>query len=231
MNVFVYSDESGVLDPVHNEYFAYGGLIFLGGEQKDAARRRYAAIEEELRARYAKFHNDREVKASKLSNRMQADVIEALTPWHTFGAIVVEKELPDYIFTAKKTKQRYLDFVYQRALKEALKALVDAGELNPNAVENVYVRADDHSSAINEHYELTQALEEDLKYGKAVFEFDRFFPPLFPTMQNVELAMHDSQRDPLIRAADMVANHVLDRARGKVAGPLPKTAHYLRLPE
>ena len=35
MNIFVYADESGVLDPKHNEYFVFGGLIFLGKDAKD----------------------------------------------------------------------------------------------------------------------------------------------------------------------------------------------------
>lgn len=35
MDLFIYSDESGVFDKVHNEIFVYGGLIFLGKEEKD----------------------------------------------------------------------------------------------------------------------------------------------------------------------------------------------------
>ena len=27
MNIFVYSDESGVLDKAHNDIFAFGGLV------------------------------------------------------------------------------------------------------------------------------------------------------------------------------------------------------------
>lgn len=35
MDLFIYSDESGVFDKIHNEIFVYGGLIFLGKEEKD----------------------------------------------------------------------------------------------------------------------------------------------------------------------------------------------------
>lgn len=30
MDIFVYSDESGVFDVKHNDYFVFGGLILLG---------------------------------------------------------------------------------------------------------------------------------------------------------------------------------------------------------
>lgn len=35
MNIYVYSDESGVFDKEHNDYFVFGGLILLGTEDKE----------------------------------------------------------------------------------------------------------------------------------------------------------------------------------------------------
>lgn len=43
MDLFIYSDESGVFDKEHNEIYVYGGLIFLGKEQKDIYARKYLA--------------------------------------------------------------------------------------------------------------------------------------------------------------------------------------------
>lgn len=43
MDLFIYSDESGVFDKVHNEIFVYGGLIFIGKPQRDEYARRYIA--------------------------------------------------------------------------------------------------------------------------------------------------------------------------------------------
>ncbi len=36
MNIYVYSDESGVFDKEHNDCFVFGGLILLGTEDKVA---------------------------------------------------------------------------------------------------------------------------------------------------------------------------------------------------
>lgn len=35
MDVYVYSDESGVFDSVHNDYFVFGGIIFFDKKNKD----------------------------------------------------------------------------------------------------------------------------------------------------------------------------------------------------
>ena len=45
MDLFIYSDESGVFDKVHNEIYVYGGLIFCGKDQKDIYARKYIAAE------------------------------------------------------------------------------------------------------------------------------------------------------------------------------------------
>ena len=43
MNIYVYSDESGVFDKEHNEYFVFGGLILLGTGDKEIWSRKYGA--------------------------------------------------------------------------------------------------------------------------------------------------------------------------------------------
>ena len=49
MDLFVYSDESGVFDYKHNKIFTFGGLIFIGKEQKDIATRKFLHAERCLR--------------------------------------------------------------------------------------------------------------------------------------------------------------------------------------
>lgn len=41
MQLYVYSDESGVFDKVHNDIFVFGGLIFLDKNNKDIFARKY----------------------------------------------------------------------------------------------------------------------------------------------------------------------------------------------
>lgn len=45
MDIFVYSDEFGVFDNVHNDIFVYGGLIFFNKNDKDVYCRKYIHAE------------------------------------------------------------------------------------------------------------------------------------------------------------------------------------------
>ena len=48
MDIFVYSDESGVFDVDHNDIFVFGGIILLGKGAKDDCARKYAHAENVL---------------------------------------------------------------------------------------------------------------------------------------------------------------------------------------
>ena len=51
MNLYIYSDESGVFDNKHEKYFVFGGLIFFTKLDRDDASRKYSSIEKQMRNR------------------------------------------------------------------------------------------------------------------------------------------------------------------------------------
>lgn len=67
MDIYVYSDESGVFDRQHNEYFVFGGLVALSYSEADEATRRYQHAEKLIKAKEG-LANDDEAKACCLSN-------------------------------------------------------------------------------------------------------------------------------------------------------------------
>ena len=213
MNIFVYADESGVLDPKHNEYFVFGGLIFLGKDAKDDALRKYRHVEDVMRKVNPNLASIGELKANRLTNKQKGKVIRSLNGEYKFGVVVEQKRLRDYVCSHKKTKQRYLDYVFKIALKRAFQSMMRDGIFKAEDVENIYVRMDEHSTATDGRYELQEGLEEEFKHGTANFDYDVFYPPIFPAMGIVKFEMRDSAQDPLIRAADMVANRLFYCAR------------------
>jgi hypothetical protein len=54
MNIFIYADESGVLDKAHDDYFVFGGVVFLSKDDRDVWSRRYNAAEQPIRIREGK---------------------------------------------------------------------------------------------------------------------------------------------------------------------------------
>ena len=45
MDIYIYSDESGVFDYLHNDYFVFAGAIFFSKQDKDDMERKYVHAE------------------------------------------------------------------------------------------------------------------------------------------------------------------------------------------
>ena len=103
MDIFVYSDESGVFDPIHNEYFVFAGIICLSKDEKDNCLRKYLGLERELRQR-ANYDIDEELKAVKITIKEKRKLFSSLKNTYKFTAIIDQKKINENIISNKKTK-------------------------------------------------------------------------------------------------------------------------------
>lgn len=124
MNIFIYSDESGVFDKIHNEIFVFGGLMFFSKDERDEWSRRYIVAERIIRNK-EQMRVAEEVKATTISNAFKGKLYRALNRTQKFGIIIEQKKILDSICTAKKSKQRYLDFAYKIAVKRKFEQLIE----------------------------------------------------------------------------------------------------------
>ncbi len=220
MNIYIYSDESGVLDKEHNKYYIFGGLLFLSEEDRDEYSRRFIAAENNVRISET-ISKDAEVKASKIKGKSKNKLYRCVQDTERFGVIIEQSKLDDSLFSNKKTKQRYLDWAYKMAIKKKFEHMIAYGKLNPDEVESISFLVDEHSTATNGWYELRESLEKELKIGMHNFEYMTFHKPLFPKVKSVNLQYCNSSKKTLIRAADIVANHIFYNAH-KYDGHIPE---------
>lgn len=101
MNIFVYSDESGVFDKVHNDIFVFGGTIFLSKTEKDIAARKYINAEHIIRNSEGKTCTG-EIKACSISNAGKSKLFRSLNHCVKFGVVVNQKKSLIPFFKAKK---------------------------------------------------------------------------------------------------------------------------------
>lgn len=229
MNIYVYSDESGVFDVAHNDYYVYGGLIFLDKESRDNCSRKYLSIERMLRDNH-KYNAQDELKACRISNKEKYTLLKSVNNYFRFGAIIHQNKLLPRIFMSKKSKQRYLDYAYKISLKKALCALIKEEKINPEDVANIYVYADEHTTATDGKYELQEALEQEFKWGTFNVDYRIFYDPIFKNMQSVILKLCDSSTKTLIRAADIVANNIYYKAVNGIQFDNDKKLYLTRFP-
>lgn len=207
MNIYVYSDESGVFDRKHNEYYVFGGVIILGEKEKDLCSRKYSKVEKDIRKATG---IEGEIKATTIDIKYRNKIFRSLNNCHKFACIIKENMVIDNIWKSKKDKQRYLDFAYKIAIKHAFSKMIANKVINPSEVDNIYFSVDEHTTATNGRYELREGLEQEFKWGTYNFNYMKFFPPIFPDLKTVDLKYCNSSKpnSKLIRAADIVANKV-----------------------
>ena len=207
MNLYIYSDESGVFDFKHNEVYVFAGLIITDKCQKDIIARKYTSIETDIRNHNSQLQNC-ELKANVLPYKSRRRLLGALSSCHKFCTIINQKHILKNIYGDKKTKQRYLDYAYKRAVKSALENLFSSNIIIPNKIEYIYFNLDEHSTATNGKYELKEALLQELKHGTYNNQYSIFYPPIIPSLKGVDLKYCNSSTNTLIRSSDIIANKI-----------------------
>ena len=224
MELFVYSDESGVFDKVHNEIFVFGGVIFLSKKEKDIAVR--------IIRRNEHRNTLYELKATTVKPKDRNKIYRSLNSLEKFGVIIHQQRILKNIFGDKKSKQRYLDYAYKICLKRKLQCLIYNQSINPEKVTAIHVFADEHTTATNGKYELKESLEQEFKHGTYNYNYSRFFEPLFPNLKNVEVNYCNSAKVTLVRAADITANKLYRSVLANKEAELQKhnNFHIIHLP-
>ncbi|MBR2258230.1 MAG: DUF3800 domain-containing protein [Blautia sp.] len=207
MDIYVYSDESGVFDKFHNRYFVFGGIIFLDKGAKEICSRKYSKAENEIR-KSAGYMQSTELKANFVTNKEKGKLFRSLNQYIKFAVIISQNSIYDRIFESAKDKQRYLDFAFKIALKRTFVSLINEGKILPTEVNNVRCWIDEHTTATNGKYELREALEQEFKLGTYNYDYSRYYDPIFPNIDGVELHFCDSKSAILVRCADIIANRI-----------------------
>ena len=133
MNLFVYSDESGTFDYIHNDYFLFAGLIFFSEIEKEIGARKYSHVEKLLRGSRLG-----EMKGSNLSNAKKGKIYRSLNNHYKFCVLIHQKNVNRKIFEDKKTKQRYLDYAYKIIMKKCMEELIKNRHLKPRKVKFMF---------------------------------------------------------------------------------------------
>lgn len=207
MNIYVYTDESGVFDKIHNNFFVYGGILFLSNDEKENFTRKYIHAEQSLRKK-SKYKGINELKASVIDNSDKSKLFRSTNKCFRFGVVILENKLLDQAFENKKSKQRYLDYAFKICLRRYFEFLIDGNEINRDDVRNIYVFCDQHSTSTNSYYGLDESIRNEFRDGIYNSRYNKYIHPIFPNLENVIVKYCDSQKTTLIRSADIIANRI-----------------------
>lgn len=205
MNIYVYSDESGVFDVNHNKFYVFGGLVFLSKEENDNESRKYIAVENTIR-RIENKSKFEEIKATSVTNKSKSKLYRSLNHCEKFGVIINQDNVHTEIFLNKKHKQRYLDFAYKIAIKRKFEEMILKNQIKAEEVENINFFVDEHTTATDGLYELRESLLQEFKEGMFSTNYVKFYPPIFPNLKTLNVNYCNSNKKTLVRAADIISN-------------------------
>ncbi len=143
-----------------------------------------------------------------LSNKNKGKLYRSLNNCFKFDVIIDQKRILKNIFDHKKSKQRYLDYVYKIGIKKCLKHVVDTNIIIPQDIKNINVFVDEHTTATNGYYELRKGLLNEFKNGTFNYEWNKFFAPIFSDINDLKITFYDSKSKTLARTTDIIANKV-----------------------
>ena len=209
MDFYIFTDESGVFDRNHNDYFVYGGILFPDFESKEIFSRMYIHAERAFR-KSGKYKSISELKASNISNTDKGKLFRSTNQCYRFGVVIDEQKLMTIDFHNKKSKQRYLDYAFKIGLKRYFEFLIRSGEFSADEVNNVYLFCDQHSTASNGCYDLQKSIFNEFRMGAFNYVYH---PSITPNLKNVVVKYCDSSSTTLIRSADIIANRIYYCAR------------------
>lgn len=207
MKIFVYSDESGVFDYVHNDWFVFGGVLFLSEKERDDVLHKYHAVEKTIRTNGG-YGPNVELKASVITKKQRGSIMRSLNNEIKFASVIRQKRVEKNIFSHKKHKQRFLDYAFKMGLKNCLMEMSQEGRIDLSKIVQMSVCCDEHTTATSGEYELEESLLKEFKIGMHSKDFRRFFPPCIPTLQTLTVKFCASETSALVRAGDVIANHV-----------------------
>ena len=226
MEIIIYSDESGVFDKDHNDIFVFSGLVFTKKEDMISCAKKYTAAENVIR--YSEHISlNKEIKASTISNKAKGKLFRALNQYEKFGVVINQRDLCDEIFTSKKTKQRYLDRVFNFAVRAKFEELEKKRKINTDEVDRLVFYIDNHSATKDSQYEFSEALEEVFQLGTVSYETAYYRLPVFPKLRTIEVKYCDSKQVLLVRAADIVSNKLFHMAEENNYLPLRDRNFYV----
>lgn len=208
MNLYIYSDESGVFDKVHSKYFVFAGYIFLNKEEKEIACRKYSAVEREIKANKVPQNQSKELKASNLKNNNKRKLVNILKPFNKFSVVIELQDVYDEIFNNKKSKQRFMDFAYKLVIKRKIEELIINSKIKPSEVVSLNIYVDEHTTATNGQYELSESIQQEFVRGMYNSTFTKYMPPILPNVKSFKLKYCDSSNELMIRASDIFANKI-----------------------
>ncbi|MBO1308673.1 DUF3800 domain-containing protein [Enterococcus sp. 669A] len=204
--VFLFFDDSGVLHKnAPNRFFIYAGLIFVGKDAKENAKRRYCGVVKRIKSNK---NLEGELKASLLKPSDKYDLYRVLKDEQSMGLTVDISKVHQSILKEKNSIHRFKDYALKRLVKAKMEELIAKGLLDANEDVRINICVDEQATATNGYYNFRDSVYEELKNGIINYNYETFHQPIFFGNVEISVSYCDSKHNYLVQASDILANRL-----------------------
>lgn len=102
-----------------------------------------------------------------------------------------------------------MDYAFKRGIKTSMLSLIKRGSIFKEDDFSIDIVMDQRTVATNGKFNLAESILHELR-GEIMSRISfNCFPTVLPSLHEVNVRYANSDREPLIRAADIIANRVL----------------------
>ena len=185
MNIYVFSDESGIFDYKHHELFVYAGVVVIGKQEMDMLSRKFLSLEKKLRQKSI-YRNMSELKAKYLAEKDRKKLLGVFCETYKFAIAIKLNHLDlKRVFHNQKSKQNYMDFAYRGVLRKAFEHMIGRVSLFPDEAFDLIINEDNHHIVECDLQQKADTIYKEFKEGTFRTTFGVFFPPLFENLGKV----------------------------------------------
>ena len=202
--IYFYLDDSGVLHPNSREqFFVYAGYIFLSHKEKDHALCSYRKA-----SRKVNPTPESELKAHGAKGKTKRYLNSILKDYESLSCVVDKHRVYTNIIKDKKSIHRYKDYCLKRVAKAKLLEMISRKVIDPCIPTTLRFFIDNQPTSTDGIYNLRESIHEEFASGIQNFDYGVFHEPIFHNELIVTTNFCDSRKQPLIQAADILANSI-----------------------
>lgn len=202
--LYFYLDDSGVLHSnAHERFFIYAGYVFTSQREKDLALASYRKATRSVNPR-----PDQELKAHGTKGKTKRYLNSILKNYESFSCVVDKHRIYKNIIQNKKSVHRYKDYCLKRVAKAKLLDMIARKTIDPELPTILRFYIDNQPTSTDGIYNLRESIREEFSSGIQNFDYGTFYEPIFQSHLQVTTDFCDSRIQPLIQAADILANSI-----------------------
>lgn len=208
--IYINMDDSGILHK-NDLYCIYGGIAFVGKDNRDCFIRKYNSIKNKIRCNYCSskkencHHRCPEIKDTNIHNSHKRWLFNLIKKEVTFAVIIKNEKVLDYIMHDVKSRGRFRDYAQRRLIRCLLEFLIFSGRIDPYKPIKLVIRIDQQGTSTDTNRYFIDDIKKELTEGIFNQNFKMIHKPILFSQLDIDLKYVLSHKHVCIQASDLIA--------------------------